>query len=215
MSSDDPLAFRYPSQVKGCNCPICTRWGDSTIKSEDYPSPFGLFRLIKWDPVQQIEREPTEEERQEFNRLYPTMAYSRTAETGGKMETPWIKLCLKLIRRLKKEKNAGPFLHPVDPVALNIPDYLTIIKHPMDLTTVENKLIATEAAATSADVSSATATSTAGIYTSPDEFASDVRMIWRNTFLCQSIKQMRTGKSVANPTLIGSPLDFYLSCSQN
>ena len=31
-----------------------------------------------------------------------------------------IKAALKLLRRLKKEKSAGPFLAPVDPVALNV-----------------------------------------------------------------------------------------------
>lgn len=83
------------------------------------------------DPVQGIEREPTDAERAEFNRLYPSMAFSRTASEGGKMETPWVKLCLKLIRKIQKEKMAPPFKEPVDYVKLNIPDYPTIIKHPM------------------------------------------------------------------------------------
>lgn len=96
IPTDSSVAFRYPTRVPGCDCPICTRWGDVTGSTDNYPSPFGLFRLIKWDPIAQVEREPTEEERQEFNRLYPAMAYSRTAEEGGKMETPWIKLCIKV-----------------------------------------------------------------------------------------------------------------------
>jgi hypothetical protein len=33
-----------------------------------------------------------------------------------------------------------PFLTPVDPVALNIPDYPLVITHPMDLGTVLRKL---------------------------------------------------------------------------
>lgn len=32
------------------------------------------------------------------------------------------------------------FLYPVDPVALNIPTYFQIIKHPMDFTTIKIKL---------------------------------------------------------------------------
>ena len=32
------------------------------------------------------------------------------------------------------------FLYPVDPVALNIPHYPNIIKHPMDFTTIRTKL---------------------------------------------------------------------------
>lgn len=180
------LNFRFPRQVPDCSCPICVRHGDSTIDT-NYPSPFSLYRLIKWDPVAQVERVPTEEERAEFNQLYPTMAFSRTAATGGKLDTPWVKLCLKLIRRLKKEKIALSFLHPVDPVALQIPDYPSIILHPMDLTTVERKLMATETRQAAADVGTPV---DAGVgaekisYGAPEEFASDVRMIWRNSFLC-------------------------------
>ena len=32
-----------------------------------------------------------------------------------------------------RRKSAWPFLEPVDPVALNIPDYPDVVKHPMDL----------------------------------------------------------------------------------
>ena len=41
---------------------------------------------------------------------------------------------------IKKNKDSTPFLHPVDPIALGIPDYLQIITQPMDLSTIENKL---------------------------------------------------------------------------
>ncbi|KAJ1680356.1 hypothetical protein EV182_000138 [Spiromyces aspiralis] len=45
-----------------------------------------------------------------------------------------------MVRSLKKHRDAGPFLQPVDPIKLNIPDYPEIIKQPMDLSTVEKKL---------------------------------------------------------------------------
>jgi bromodomain-containing factor 1 len=41
---------------------------------------------------------------------------------------------------MKKHRLAGPFLKPVDDVALNIPDYYYIIKEPMDLQTINNNL---------------------------------------------------------------------------
>jgi len=42
--------------------------------------------------------------------------------------------------KLKWSHIANPFYAPVDPVALNIPNYFKIIKNSMDLITVGNKL---------------------------------------------------------------------------
>lgn len=44
------------------------------------------------------------------------------------------------LKNTKKTKHAIFFLTPVDPVALKIPTYPDVIKHPMDLGTVETKL---------------------------------------------------------------------------
>jgi len=46
----------------------------------------------------------------------------------------------KLVPSLCKNANAWPFMAPVDPITLNIPDYYNIIKHPMDLNTVKVRL---------------------------------------------------------------------------
>ncbi|KAK7553638.1 hypothetical protein IWX50DRAFT_689111 [Phyllosticta citricarpa] len=50
------------------------------------------------------------------------------------------KFLMDRLRGAKKTKSAAPFLHPVDPVTLNIPHYPQIIQHPMDLGTMESKL---------------------------------------------------------------------------
>lgn len=50
------------------------------------------------------------------------------------------KFLLSGLRNLKRTKDAVPFNAPVDPVRLNIPTYPDIIKHPMDLSTMEEKL---------------------------------------------------------------------------
>lgn len=47
---------------------------------------------------------------------------------------------LEKLKNTKKTKHAVFFLNPVDPVALKIPTYPDVIKHPMDLGTVETKL---------------------------------------------------------------------------
>ncbi|KAJ1914217.1 hypothetical protein IWQ60_008893 [Tieghemiomyces parasiticus] len=48
---------------------------------------------------------------------------------------------LKLIRKLQAHPSAAPFLQPVDPIALGIPHYTKIVRHPMDLSTIERKLL--------------------------------------------------------------------------
>ena len=51
-----------------------------------------------------------------------------------------LRQCTALLKPLLKMEAAQPFLLPVDPEALHIPDYLTIIKQPMDLGTIQTKL---------------------------------------------------------------------------
>lgn len=53
------------------------------------------------------------------------------------------KFAINATRNLKRNKNAFPFLKPVDAVALGVPDYYRIITEPMDLGTVESRLQAT------------------------------------------------------------------------
>ncbi|OGM41108.1 transcription regulator BDF1 [Aspergillus bombycis] len=54
-----------------------------------------------------------------------------------------LKFCQEVLDELHKPKHfnyAVPFYQPVDPVALNIPTYHSIIKKPMDLSTMQTKL---------------------------------------------------------------------------
>lgn len=73
------------------------------------------------------------------------------------------RLCFSILQNLKRHALSAPFLQPVDPVALNLPDYLEIIIDPIDLSTVERNL-------------------KAGVYTNSLQFANDVRRIWLNSF---------------------------------
>lgn len=75
-----------------------------------------------------------------------------------------IRRCLKILTSLKKHQYSFPFLKPVDPIALQVPDYFDIVKEPMDLGTVERNL-------------------RNGLYANPSQFASDIRKIWNNSFL--------------------------------
>ena len=55
--------------------------------------------------------------------------------------TPSMQNCFRLHMKLMNHKWASPFLHPVDPVALHIPDYFSIIKNPMDFGTIYARLL--------------------------------------------------------------------------
>ncbi|XP_054794111.1 transcription factor GTE8-like isoform X2 [Prosopis cineraria] len=72
-----------------------------------------------------------------------------------------MKQCEALLKRLMNHQYAWVFNTPVDVVKLNLPDYFTIIKHPMDLGTVKGKI-------------------TSGAYSSPLEFVADVRTTFSN-----------------------------------
>lgn len=80
-----------------------------------------------------------------------------------------LRFCDHVLNEMRKPKylaNYGigsPFALPVDPVALNIPDYFKIIKKPMDLQTVTEKL-------------------NAGQYESSRDFEADVRQIFTNCY---------------------------------
>lgn len=77
--------------------------------------------------------------------------------TGAMLE------CQKAIIKLRKHPYAWPFNQPVDPVALNIPTYFDIIKHPMDLGTIQEKLETEK-------------------YSNPEEFIQDVELVWNNCY---------------------------------
>ena len=77
-----------------------------------------------------------------------------------------LKFCEEVLTELKKPKyNAisGPFLVPVDPVALNIPNYHKVIKRPMDIQTIDAKL-------------------RTGQYENAKEFESDVKLMYQNCY---------------------------------
>ncbi|KAH0838598.1 Bromodomain-containing protein [Lanmaoa asiatica] len=83
------------------------------------------------------------------------------------------RFCLSTVRSLKKMKDAAAFLHPVDPVALNIPHYSSIIKNPMDLGTIERKL-------TSSNPQKPDMNPNNPRYNNADEFIADIRLVFTN-----------------------------------
>jgi len=68
------------------------------------------------------------------------LPYSKPKRKEHQLE---LKFCDHVLSQLKSAKYSRTnivFLQPVDPVALNIPHYRQIVKHPMDLSTMSQKL---------------------------------------------------------------------------
>lgn len=89
-----------------------------------------------------------------------------------KRSTPELTFCMTTWKELTKKSHltiAWPFMEPVDPIKLGIPDYFTIVKNPMDLSTVKKKL-------------------DSGAYTNGDEFEADIRLIFQNCYLYNGLE---------------------------
>lgn len=74
-----------------------------------------------------------------------------------------LKYCSSILTRIRRNSNASPFLQPVDPIALGIPDYAEKIKHPMDISTIRKKL-------------------DSGAYKTPEEFHGDMLLMFNNCY---------------------------------
>lgn len=72
-----------------------------------------------------------------------------------------LRVCFKILNKLKTHPRALPFLNPVDPELLGIPDYFIVIKEPMDFSRIEKKLFDLQ-------------------YKNHEEFERDVMLVYQN-----------------------------------
>lgn len=115
----------------------------------------------------------TAEELRAFEVAHPEIAKYWQSETGLKelseidaeavLEStrPWETRGKTLIRKIWKIVGAELFHEPVDPIRLNLPDYLDIITHPMDLGTIKKKLYG-------------------NVYTDGETMMTDFRLVFEN-----------------------------------
>lgn len=109
-----------------------------------------------------MSEEPLARVRSERKRVIPAHLREDEAKTthlNGNM-----KKCADILKNVLSSQYAQPFSAPVDPVALNIPEYPKIITNPMDLGTVNTNL-------------------KNGVYKNPLEFAAHVRLTFSNAML--------------------------------
>ncbi|GEQ67532.1 hypothetical protein JCM33374_g1197 [Metschnikowia sp. JCM 33374] len=111
-----------------------------------------------------------------------------------------LRFCNQVIRELTSKKHFNvnfPFLQPVDPIALNIPNYTEVVKTPMDLGTIQTKLANNQ-------------------YENGDDFEKDVRLVFTNCYLFnpkgndvhtmgQKLEQMFNKKWASKPVPVSTP----------
>jgi len=98
------------------------------------------------------------------NKLVDELNFRGNGDSSNTFDQPTKNKLEGLVRHLKSKETSVYFAEPVDPIRLGIPTYLDVIKHPMDLKTAERKLIG-------------------NMYADPQEFASDIRLIFSNSRL--------------------------------
>jgi len=118
------------------------------VRSPAVPTPTTATSSGAWplqDGVPVIRRDSSsalDRPKREIHRPSKDLPYS-SAKPRKKKYQQELKFCESILMELTKPKYQGvsfPFMTPVDPVALNIPSYLTIIKKPMDFGTIEKNL---------------------------------------------------------------------------
>lgn len=121
----------------------------------------------------------------------PTDASQHGAVTADpstiSMTSAQIKFAQNSIKSLKQRPEAPAFLQPVDPIALNIPQYRQIIERPMDLGTIDVKLAMTASALKGGKPTEKTKTAeqlglnlSRDVYKTVQEWESDVRLVFAN-----------------------------------
>ncbi len=112
-----------------------------------------------------IRRDSTKPDSRAKRPVKPAHSKDLVYDTKRKKKLPLdLRFCDEVLIELRKTKHYdinAAFMQPVDPVALNIPHYHKVIKRPMDLQTMANKLAA-------------------GDYTNAKEFDKDFDLIIKN-----------------------------------
>jgi hypothetical protein len=108
--------------------------------------------------------------------------------------------CLRVLDSLQSYRISSMFAQPIDPERDNVPTYLQIIRHPMDLGTVRKKL-------------------SAGQYQTIRQWKEDVDLIWANSYqfngraslVCTLAKQLQQLFRDLTETLTDDPVSDWVT----
>lgn len=99
-----------------------------------------------------------------INKRGPPELIESRREKRQRMDRNMTSQCTTILKKLMTHPAGWVFNQPVDPVALKIPDYFSIITRPMDLGTIKSRL-------------------EKNMYSGIEEFAADVRLTFSNAML--------------------------------
>ncbi|EOA90738.1 uncharacterized protein SETTUDRAFT_158273 [Exserohilum turcica Et28A] len=150
-----------------------SRVAPPTVKAPAAPAPPATSPQAAAWPLQQdgtplIRRDSSTADgrpKREIHRPSKDLPYANAKPRRKKYQQE-LKFCESVITELMKPKYSTltyPFVTPVDPVALNIPSYLKIIKKPMDFGTIEKNL-------------------KNGVYQSAKDFYADAQLVFQNCY---------------------------------
>lgn len=101
------------------------------MKNEYYDHENDVFQVEKKDSEEEdSEGEENEQQEEDFEAILEEI---ENAPTFSAEDNAY---CKKTLRNLMKHEYGWSFDLPVDPVALEIPDYFDVIKRPMDFSTI-------------------------------------------------------------------------------
>ncbi|KAI4943288.1 hypothetical protein J4E91_009487 [Alternaria rosae] len=167
-----PVKAKKPSVSTSQKARRESRVAPPNVKSPAVATPAATSPQAAW-PLQQdgtplIRRDSSTTDgrpKREIHRPSKDLPYTNAKPRRKKFQQE-LKFCESVLTELMKPKYSAvtyPFIAPVDPVALNIPSYLKIIKKPMDFGTIEKNL-------------------KNGVYQSAKDFYADAQLVFHNCY---------------------------------
>ncbi|EAN33453.2 Bromodomain protein [Theileria parva strain Muguga] len=173
----------------------------------DEPSNFAYsepYKPEKSKPNKTSSQKSSQKDNKPVKILYRTVPIS-TKHLPKLPKNTWEYSCYRILQMIKYMDTDKWFWYPVDPVVDGVPDYLTVIKRPMDFHTITERLHTKH-------------------YSSPYGWQTDMRQIFYNAFLfyppeniiCQAARTLSLAlENKLKSSRYINPDEFYLTLSMD